>query len=309
MKIYFSILSLLLFTTIIAAQSYADEPDNAILITTDIDNFWEAFDACDGNFSAEIFDKYYISPKSEGMAGFISGRIKSGNYLAQTVQRHKDYYSSIRESTYQVMDMKDEILESFRKFEEIYEPAHFPPVYFMVGALNSGGTSQDSGLLIGVDMYGKTDSMPTHELGAWLKTVLKPITDVPYIVAHELIHYQQSIKTKTLLDKCLMEGSADFIGELISGKHINEHVHDFANPKEEELWKEFSQRMNKRKHQGWLYGSTPGRPNDLGYWIGYKISAAYYAQAEDKQEAIYDILHIKDSKKFLDQSGYAKRFK
>ena len=44
--------------------------------------------------------------------------------------------------------------------------------------------------------------------------------NIPFIVAHELIHAQQRIpyKYKILLEQCIIEGSADFIGELISGK-------------------------------------------------------------------------------------------
>lgn len=68
--------------------------------------------------------------------------------------------------------------------------------------------------------------------------------------------------------------------------------------------------MDDRKdsHE-WLYTYKPknGYPPDLGYWIGYKITKACFDKAEDKQKAIADILHIKDYKKFLGQSGYANQ--
>ncbi|MEL7160783.1 MAG: hypothetical protein AAFN92_08495, partial [Bacteroidota bacterium] len=60
---------------------------------------------------------------------------------------------------------------------------------------------------------------------------------------------------------------------------------------------------------GWLYGGNanklfPDAPNDLGYWLGFQICSAYYAKAEDKKQAIYDILHIEDFDAFVEASGY-----
>jgi hypothetical protein len=66
--------------------------------------------------------------------------------------------------------------------------------------------------------------------------------------------------------------------------------------------------MNSKDLKGWLYSSAPGRPNDLGYWMGYKITKAYYDQAADKKEAIHNIFRIKNFEKFLEQSGYGKQF-
>jgi uncharacterized protein YjaZ len=87
-------------------------------------------------------------------------------------------------------------------------------------------------------------------------------------------------------------------------------VHDYANPKEKELWEEFSKRMNKKDYKGWLYGnSTPDRPQDLGYWMGYQITKAYFDRMADKKQAVYDMLHIRDANRFLEASGYTERFK
>ena len=50
------------------------------------------------------------------------------------------------------------------------------------------------------------------------------------------------------------------------------------------------------------------RPPDLGYWMGYKIAEAYYQKAEDKTQAVADIIQMKDADAFLEASGYAKKF-
>lgn len=67
--------------------------------------------------------------------------------------------------------------------------------------------------------------------------------------------------------------------------------------------------MNEKDFAGWLYSQSPGRPNDLGYWMGYQVTKAYYDRAADKKQAIADILRIRNAKKFLEDSRYEDRFK
>lgn len=301
------ILALLLVSLAGAAQN--TDPAKTEVVTADIDNFWKAFDTAAPDFKPAIFQREYIDKGSPGVKGFMDRRIKSAEHLSNVVASHSTYFASIRASTLRISTMADQIRASLSKLKELYPQAVFPPVYFVIGALSSGGTSSDDGLIIGAEMYGLTPDTPQEELDNWLKSVIKPVDEVPHIVAHELIHFQQSYGTHTLLEACLKEGSADFIAELISGKHINQHVHDFANPREKELWGEFQNRMNKKDYTGWLYSQTPGRPNDLGYWMGYKITKAYYDRATDKKQAIAEILRIRNAKKFLDESHYADSFK
>lgn len=304
-------LSLVCLLVLSASVCFAQnrDPLKTEIITSDLDNFWIAFEQAKPDFNPETFQKLYIDKGSKGVEGFMKGRIKSADNLAKVVKGRVNYYSSVKPSTDKIAGMKAEIINSLVKLKELYPKAIFPPVYFVIGGLSSGGTSSKDGLIIGAEMYGLTPETPTGELNSWLKTVIKPVEEVPHIVAHELIHFQQTYDGGNLLQASLKEGSADFIAELISGKHINGHVHDFANPKEKELWLEFKSKMREKNYDGWLYSSTEGRPNDLGYWMGYKITKAYYDQATDKQQAIEDILTIKDEEKFLAASGYVAKFK
>jgi hypothetical protein len=239
----------------------------------------------------------------------MDGRIKNAEYLASVIKSHPKYYHSIKVNTDSIGGMKDQIRQSLVKLKDLYPKAIFPPVYFVIGTLNSGGTSSDDGLIIGAEMYGLTPQTPKDELNDWLLSVLQPVNKIPHIVAHELIHFQQKYDGGSLLAASIKEGSADFLAELISGKHINQHVHNFANPIEKELWLEFRERMDKKDYNGWLYSSSKGRPNDLGYWMGYQITKAYYDKAGDKKAAIYEIMNIKNFNAFLKQSGYPDKFK
>ncbi len=164
----------------------------------------------------------------------------------------------------------------------------------MIGAFNSGGTSTKSGLIIGVEMM-------------W------DLSGIPGVVAHELIHFNQKypFAKPTLLEQSLMEGAADFIGELISGRQINGAALQYFEAHENELCGEFASIMNDAIFHGWLYGSAgkkEGRPNDLGYAMGYKICKAYYEKQEDKKGAVAHILNLTDAQEFLKSSGYLMSF-
>lgn len=304
-------LTFLLATILCSVNLFAQSDQIEIeLVTSDIEHFWEAYDKAKPDFNPEAFDELYLGRASKGLKGFIKNRIQNGEYLAAIIKKRPDYYEALRESSMQIPSMRDSIRSYLGNLRDIYPNADFPPIYFVIGAMNSGGTTSRNGIIIGADMYGLTPQTNMAELSDWHKSVVKSVDQIPHIVAHELIHIQQKYRGSnlTLLGASIREGSADFIAELISGKHINEHVHEFANPREEELWNEFKSRTHEKNYDGWLYSSQDGRPNDLGYWMGYKITQAYYHLMDDKKQAMEDIMRIKNFEEFLTASGYSNRF-
>ena len=292
------------------AHAQSLHPDSARIVTDDIVHFWEAWDQADSSFDAHVFETHYIAQGSVGLHGFMRGRIQDAENLASVVRSHPRFYASIRPQTQRVVEAEQAIRASFYAMKYLYPEALFPEVYFVIGALNSGGTSSSQALIIGAEMYGRTPDMPTEELNDWQKQVIGTVENVPHIVAHELVHFQQRQRTSTLLEQSLKEGSADFVAELISGRHINQHVHAYANPREDALWEEFQAIMHESEYAGWLYGGDreEGRPADLGYWMGYKITASYYDHAADKRQALADILEMQDAKAFLKASQYPTKF-
>ena len=198
--------------------------------------------------------------------------------------------------------------------KKIYPEAIFPNVYFVMGKFNSAGTSSSNGLILGIDMRCYSAAVDTSELGVWQKKNITTLAGLPYTVAHELIHFQQSTMASdtTLLRAALIEGMADFIGELISGKGTNERLKIYAQGKEKQIWKDFKKEMYLDRAYNWIANSdreTAEKPADLGYWVGYQICKAYYVNSKDKKQAIYDMLHIQDYKKFLEQSRFEEQMK
>ena len=288
------------------------DPDTVKFVTSDIDNFWRAYDLAaretDTDKKVAIYQTEYLDKGSEGLKDFIRLRIKSAKNLVAMIDRMPKFYASIRPATLQVAGMEKRMRASFRKFKKIYPDAVFPDVYFLVGVSNTGGTTGPSGLLIGAEMYGRTPETPEDELPAWLKSVLGTTEKIPAIVAHESCHYNQSFdEPKSLLGKSIQEGSCDFIGEMISGGNINVPQRTYGDAHQADLWRQFQTEMSGTDFRNWLYNGTiiKDRPGDLGYYMGYQIADAYYRRTKDKKQAVRDILNIKDIPQFLAASGYS----
>ena len=300
-----------------ATSSNRANPDDVRLVTSDIDNFWRAYDSSVGETSekkSKIFASEYLAKGSIGLQDFVESRIENAEELVKAIEAMPKYYASIRESSYRVLEMTDRIRGYMQIWKSLYDDAVFPDVYFVIGRMNSGGTTSRNGLLIGTEISCRTDNLPEDELPLMLREVIRPIEDVPYIVIHELIHTQQkyNFDGNTLLGHSIMEGAADFLGELASGMHINLLQHEYGRVHEAELWEEFAKAMLQEDKSNWLYNyieNSSGRPPDLGYYMGYRICESYYAKTNDKQQAVRDILAFKDGPdalRFLQESGYGQ---
>jgi hypothetical protein len=307
---------ILVISTVCLAQSGPTlnrDPAAVKFVTSDIDNFWRAYDLAanetDKAKRIAIFQTQYLDKGTPGLKDFLRLRIRSAETLVGTIDRMPKYYASIRPQTLQVQRMEKRMRAAFKKFKSIYPDAVFPDVYFLIGVTSSGGTTGPSGLLIGTEMYGKTATTPMEELGDWLKVVLSTVDNVPAIVAHESCHYNQHYNTapdqRHLLGKALQEGACDTIGELISGRNINDHLKVYGKTHDAEIWRDFEADMYKPDISKWIYNAlnTKDRPADLGYYVGYLITQAYYKNARDKRQAVHDILNIQDARKFYEASG------
>ncbi|WP_020568508.1 DUF2268 domain-containing putative Zn-dependent protease [Neolewinella persica] len=279
-----------IFQFAIGQENYSAKPSDAKFVTQDVERFWKAFDNIDSLGQDAFAD--YIENGTEGVKGFTKYRIENANALYKTVNERKKDYLKSRNVLDDLDTKKQEIIKIYEALEELYPDAVFPPIYYVVGRFNSGGTVSDAGIILGTEMLENLDGLPG-------------------LVAHELIHYQQNFKgKKTLLFQSLKEGSADFIGELISGTHINKVAFDYGEAHSEMLTREFVKKMKNKKFKDWLYQTSEkdDRPNDLGYWMGYKITKAYYDRQADKTKAIFEILNIKDPSQFTKKSGYLDEY-
>jgi uncharacterized protein YjaZ len=286
--------------------SASRDPQTAVISTTDIDLFWHAYDEWRTSANsapdqlAGILDRDYIQKGSQGVKDFIPHRIISGDALAKRILGDEKYYDDVRSNTLKMQDYVPEIRKGFIQLKEIYPDAVFPPVHFVIGRRNSGGTDSDNGLIIGAEMFTNDSSSRIH------------LTDVASIVIHELIHYQQQTHGDDLTTAVMNEGAADFISERITGHDIDEDTKPYGDSHEEELWEKFQEDRKTNDLKPWLYNAgNPNRvgPPDLGYYMGYKICQSFYEISRDKAAALKIMIAMKDPKGLIEESGYGQRFR
>ncbi|MDR3716200.1 MAG: DUF2268 domain-containing putative Zn-dependent protease [Puia sp.] len=292
------------------------DPQKARFVTEDIARFWEAFDsaAVDTADAAALLKSLYLDKGTLGLKKFNEVGIKGVDALAAAIKKYRPYYESVRPRTLQIATLEDTIRKSLVKMKRLYPEARLPDIYFLVGDLNAGGKSEKEGLLIGAEVNCADDNTDFQNLPPAVPAIFKALgfAHIPSLVAHELVHYQQSYRftDKNVLAYAIMEGSADFIGEKISGRSVNIVPRIYGDAHEKELWLEFEKDAHTDDLNKWLYngGGSLERPGDLGYYIGYKITEAYYRRSRDKARAIKEILNITDFDAFLKESGYGRQF-
>ncbi|MBO0953180.1 hypothetical protein [Fibrella forsythiae] len=106
------------------------------------------------------------------------------------------------------------------------------------------------------------------------------LNDEAFLKAYEHSH-------QNLLGKCLSEGMADFVAELILGQPLARLSPSgylaFGASHEQRIWAEFTREMNQpfNWNKGWLYNEriVEGKAmRDLGYFIGYQICRQSHRQ-------------------------------
>jgi hypothetical protein len=285
-------------------------------VTSDIGRFWKAYD--DAQQSADPAETYgieYFALGTSGLWGFVPDRLVSPHHLASVVQKYRDYYVAARAYMLHIPDERAAIVADLQRFKQVDPDATFPDIYFVVGALNSAGTSVDGvGLVLGAEMLSRPPSLSGIGLPGFNAMVLSPVDRIPPTVAHELTHFNQhNADLQTLLGFTIEEGTADFMSQLVDGHNAVAAQWAFGCANEDALWAAFSKDMQSTDdavRRPWLfsYDTGPlGAPPFIGYWLGSRIVQTFYDAQSNKQAAVAAMLNIKDFNAFLKQSGYPAR--
>ncbi len=294
-------------------------PQDAKLIFDDVPRFWAAYDlAADkkrASQKAAVFRQHYLGSGSAGLIEYHWIKTKSMEYLVKKIEASQAYYDGIRSETLRAAAYEPQIREGFKRLKNLYPDAYFPDVSFVVGRLNSGGTAGPSGMLIGLDVWSWTEGVPVDGISVGFQKILKSssLARLPYVVIHEHIHSLQAYTDETsLLLSALQEGTADFLALKSLPEASLPPYFVWGAKNEAMIWDKFKQQMHGKDNSQWIAnnGSDVGENwhADLGYFVGAQIAEAYYLQADDKQQAIKDLLLINDAKAILNKSGYAEQF-
>lgn len=285
------------------------DPNDAEIVTSDVEHFWQAFDAAAKVPAAErldIYRKRYFDSGSQGFKDYIAYRHVTPESFTQHVEDNRAYYDEIRPQIAKVVSQKPVIADAFRRMKALDPDIKFPKhVYFVVGPQKGAGMNSDNGIILAADMFATPPGTP------YAYNKIYP-GYVPFSVVHETVHFNQVYETgdsSTILQQTVNEGSADFIASLVIAQpevRQNTDRWQYGCAHEAELDARFEKDRDSTQTSPWFFDHAPstGWPPDMGYWLGYRVDQSYYAQAKDKRQALRDILQVTDFKAFLAASGY-----
>ncbi|MES2897283.1 MAG: DUF2268 domain-containing putative Zn-dependent protease [Pseudomonadota bacterium] len=291
-------------TLVFAAPAWAEAPRRAVILTEDVTRFYEVYDAAGGRPGAEQLDRDYLGQGSEGLRHFAQVRNVTGARIADTLQKRPEIYVAARRCLAVLPGVKRRLTAAFAKLARLYPEARLSPVTIVVGRGRPIGIADSAGVAMGLEALCAADFMHPDLEDRFVHTI-----------AHEYGHIQQAEGLKdlepgqpgaTVLRMSLMEGGAEFVGELISGAPGNHQHGAWTKGREAEIEAAFVADMAKTDLSAWLNNGpgTAEKPGDLGYWVGHRIVKAYYDRAPDKRQALRDIFEMRDPKAFLAASGW-----
>ena len=267
--------------------------------TEDVDRFYKVYDAAGGHPTAEQLQRDYIDPGSEGLHQLAKVRNVTGARIADTLTKRPEVYSGARACMAVLPRVRERVGVALQTLVRLYPQAKTPPVTIAVGRGKPVGVgSPVTGLQIGLEALCAT---------AWMNPDVED--RFVHVIAHEYAHVQQVAaivddEHPTVLQRSLIEGGAEFVAELISGKTGYSHFATLTKGREQEIETAFAADVDKTDLSRWLDNSTAEKPDELGCWVGYRIVKTYYQRAADKQQALREILELTDPKAFLARSGW-----
>jgi hypothetical protein len=265
----------------------------------DVELFFKVYDAARGRPTTEQLQRDYLDAGSDGLRQFAKMRNTTATRIAEAIAKQPQIYSDARRCLEVLPRVRERVATALGALHDLYPEARFPPITIAVGRGKPVAVgSPVTGIQIGLEALCATDWMNPDVEDRFV-----------YVIAHEYAHVQQapSLVDKahpTVLEGSLMEGAAELTAELIAGKVAYSHLAARTMGLEKEIEIAFAVDQDKSDLSSWLYNTTPGKPGDLGYWVGYRITKTYYQRASDKRQALRDILEMNDPKAFLAKSGW-----
>lgn len=277
---------------------------NSNIITSDIDNFWNAYDKIkitkDTIQQVELLKTLFLDKASEGQKKMIQARNYSEKEYLYTIHNFPKFWTSIRKNTSKAKTINKEFEVGIEKLKSIYPQIKPAKIYFTVGALRSSGTTMDSLVLIGSELAFTNKHTPAEEFPEYLSHLrtyfdTEPNKNLVFLNIHEYIHTQQKTTIGNhLLAQTVLEGVAEFLAEkALSTKSPNPQI-QFGKENDAKIKSKFELEMFSPNVYNWIWNSANNEfeMRDLAYYVGYKICQEYYNISNDKQKAIEQMIQL-----------------
>ncbi len=305
------------------SQATSAQKQFANIYTTDIDNFWQAYDRIattkDSAQQYQYLHQFFLDKGTPGLKAMMKVRDYTAKEYVDAINRYPRFWQSIRPNMLKAKQFSADIAANVQKLKVLYPALKPAPVYFTVGVFRSGGTTLDGMVLIGSESTLTDEHTIMDEFPANFNTVqfakTNPINNVVFTNVHEYVHTQQKTTTAdNLLGQCVLEGVAEFLAEKATGKISQLPAISYGKTHAERIRQVFAGQLFNATEGFWLYSNMSNQFNmrDLGYYVGHAICEKYYNRASDKKQAIKEMIELDCNdqaalSRFVDQSHYFTR--
>ncbi len=311
-------LTILSFAVILASC----QKQNSNIVTTDINNFWEAYDKItttqDSTLQYKYLDSLYFKKGTAGLDAIKRARNYTPQDYITAINSYPKFWASVRKNTLNADQYSAGLESGIEKLRELYPDLKPAKIYFTIGALRTGGTTLDSLVLIGSEIAMGDKNTITEEFpensrnGRRNYFNTNPIDDLILLNIHEYVHTQQNPQLNNLLSIAIREGIAEFVSTLAMEVPSASPAIAFGKNNAEKVRAKFEEEMFYTNNQSkWFWSDYPNEfgVRDLGYHIGYQIAENYYNQAENKEMAIKQMITLDytneaEVEEFVKKSSY-----
>ncbi|MEM7415881.1 MAG: hypothetical protein AAF389_10325 [Gemmatimonadota bacterium] len=282
----------------------ADMAPEPVVVTTDIDNFWEAFDlitATDDSAQKRLLlDSLYIRRGSPGLEAIMERRGYTTDSYLDAIADYPRFWASVRPNTHRAPEYSREIEGALGELRRLYPDVRPARIYFTVGALMTPGMTLEDVVFIGSESAMADSSVVTDELPGRLGTNLRayfdsnPIEHLAFLNVHEYVHTQQGPFGGTLAAVAVQEGVAEFVATLAAGQDSPTPAVAFGEANEARVRDRFATEMFSPNYDDWLYNNFENDfgVRDLGYYVGYAIAKRYHEAADDPAAALRELIEL-----------------
>lgn len=279
--------------------------------------FADLWRATAGKPTAAQIQARYLDRPNRGIEVFTPGRITSADHLAEVIAKKPELYRDAVERCLPWVEATNAQLRStYLGLRGLLPNRQLPLIAVVIGANNSGGTADTGIQVIGLEVICRLS--PTRaDFDERMRQFF----------AHETVHtFQEGSEGPSrdpLLAAALSEGVPDFVTMLVTGRAPNPDRNAWARAREASVWRDFQRdseivragtdskgnmtAVAKQAFHRWFAnaGDPPaGWPDELGYWVGMRISEAFVDRATAPHAAIEELIRAADPVAILQKSHY-----
>ncbi len=270
--------------------------------TDDVTRFYKLYDATGGRPTEQQLQADYLALASPGLQTLARLRNVTPARIARAIADQPDLYAGARRCAAVLPRVQARLVTAFARLLRLYPDAKRPSITIAVGR---GSPVAIAGPGRGVQIGLEAICSPKAERFLAADVEDRLVTTI----AHEYVHAQQQpvladTEELTVLQRALVEGVAEFVGELVSGGLASPRIMAAGRAGGVALERRFAADLGKRDLSAWFDNTTEAEVGQAGYYMGYRIAKAFYARAKDKRAAVRALIDATDAHAILAASGW-----